>query len=469
MIGFVKRAREETGSGTRLPWRADVADVLARWPQDCPVAALVSGGAGSDWSRWSILGAPSETLTSFELAASALRSEAGGGGGRSAEAPPFQRGLIGWIGYDVGRRIEPRAAVAVGASDDRHWPDLCLHRCDAAYAHDALTGQWWAVGDVETLPDLRMGEVARAGDPVIECAVSPLEGAPGNFNRAEFEDRVRRAVEYVHAGDVFQVNVARRLTDQFEGSIRSLYAQVADRMGPWMGALIDGPVPGQSVLSFSPELLWRVDADTRRIVTRPIKGTSPATGPASTLQLSDKDRAELTMIVDLMRNDLGRVCEFGTVRVREARSIERHGSRTDSGVWHGVATVEGRVRDDTSHWDLIRACFPAGSITGAPKIRAMQIIDELEPVRRGPYCGSVGYFDDDGGSALNVAIRTAAMNGESIDGSWSNVRGMLDYCVGAGIVSDSVPSLEWEETCAKAAGFQEAIAALALRATGACR
>jgi anthranilate/para-aminobenzoate synthase component I len=150
-----------------------------------------------------------------------------------------------------------------------------------------------------------------------------------------------------------------------------------------------------------------------------------------------------------MRNDLGRVCEFGSVRVDEPRVIERHGGRGEGGVWQGVATVSGTVRAGLDLADVLRATFPPGSVTGAPKIRAMQIIDELEPVPRGPYCGAIGFISDCGRAAFNVAIRTAVLHsrapGAGPDGPWT-----LDYSVGAGIVADSRPDLEWRETLAKA-------------------
>ena len=150
------------------------------------------------------------------------------------------------------------------------------------------------------------------------------------------------------------------------------------------------------------------------------------------------------MIVDLMRNDLGRVCEYRSVRVERAREIEAH-----AGVIHGVATVSGRLRDGIGHADLLRATFPPGSVTGAPKVRAMQIIDELEPSRRGPYCGSVGFVSDCGNACWNVAIRTATLTCEAGSDAES-ARGVLDYSVGAGIVADSDPEAEWEETLSKA-------------------
>jgi anthranilate/para-aminobenzoate synthase component I len=187
------------------------------------------------------------------------------------------------------------------------------------------------------------------------------------------------------------------------------------------------------LISNSPELFLRVTPD-RRVITRPIKGTRPRL-PGMEIELRDslKDQAELNMIIDLERNDLGRVCEVGSVRVSEPRSIEAHPT-----VYHGVATVEGKLRPEVTFVDLLRATFPGGSITGAPKIRAMQIIEELEPVRRGPYCGAIGYVAPDGTMEFNVAIRTMILKD-----------GMVHVPVGGGIVADSDPREEYEETLVK--------------------
>jgi len=255
---------------------------------------------------------------------------------------------------------------------------------------------------------------------------------------------------------------------------------------PWYGGYVESPDRRRSVLSISPELFLEVDPVSRRVVTRPIKGTLPADHSPEQLRNSDKDRAELVMIVDLMRNDLGRLCEFGSVRVEQAQRIERHGGagvHSGSGVLHGVATVTGTLRAGTTLADLLAATFPAGSVTGAPKIRAMEIIDELEPVRRGPYCGTLGFIGEDGRCCFNVGIRTASiMSGTSsgagvtplhrpdacvtdsqsrttaspVRGS-DHVIGTVDYSVGAGIVADSEPKSEWRETEAKAAGFRRAV------------
>jgi para-aminobenzoate synthetase component 1 len=178
-----------------------------------------------------------------------------------------------------------------------------------------------------------------------------------------------------------------------------------------------------------------------------MKGTRPASVDVRELMDSPKDRAELDMITDLMRNDLGRISDLRTVRVDARREIELHGA-PGAGLWQATATVSGLVRDSATFGHILAATFPAGSVTGAPKIRAMQIIDELEPVRRGPYCGGLGWIGDDGAAVMNVAIRTALISGRS-DGH-AGIEGTLDYSVGAGIVAESEPEAEWDETLAKA-------------------
>jgi anthranilate/para-aminobenzoate synthase component I len=257
-------------------------------------------------------------------------------------------------------------------------------------------------------------------------------------------------VEYIRAGDVFQANIAHELRASFVGSARDAFVRMLGSARPAFGALLEPPQgvsDSRVVCSISPELFLDLDFASRRIVTRPIKGTRPDHGSASSAQdlaASEKDSAELAMIVDLMRNDLSRVCEVGSVVVDEDRTIERHGG---GGVLHAVATVSGTMREGVGFGDVVRATFPPGSVTGAPKIRAMQIIDELEPFARGAYCGAIGFVSDSGIARLSVAIRTATIDPE---------RGEIVYPVGAGIVAESDPASEWDETIAKAEALTRA-------------
>ena len=239
------------------------------------------------------------------------------------------------------------------------------------------------------------------------------------------------------------MNLSQRFSLPLLEHPAALYARLRRQSPAWYGACL--AYDDFAILSNSPELFLRVtprDDGSRRVVTRPIKGTRPrAEGMDRELLDSVKDGAELNMIVDLERNDLGRVCEIGSVRVTERRTVEAHPT-----VYHGVATVEGVLRDDVTFVDLLRAAFPGGSVTGAPKIRAMQIIEELEPVRRGPYCGAIGYLAADGSMEFNVAIRTMVVKG-----------GLVHIPVGGGIVADSDPAAEYEETLVKARAMFDAL------------
>lgn len=256
---------------------------------------------------------------------------------------------------------------------------------------------------------------------------------------------VARAQEYIRAGDVYQVNLAHPLRASFEGSPRELFAAMAAAARPWHGAYIEwtDERTGQrhAIASVSPELFLAYDPATRVVRTRPMKGTLAATGAeeVGTLVRSEKDRAELNMIIDLMRNDLGRSCVLGSVRVEAARTIETHTDASGSGLLQATGCVSGVLRPDRSALDLLRNAFPPGSVTGAPKVRAMQIIRELESEPRNFYCGSIGFIGDDGRLMLNVAIRTATITDTTIE-----------YPVGAGIVADSDAESEWNETMAKA-------------------
>jgi len=369
--------------------------------------------------------------------------------------PPFTGGWIGWLGYDLGHTIEPTARVRSSPNPDRPWPIAELLRCPGAYAYDHGSGRWWVVGDPDALPPLPVHSAPASThrdstDPAARMELDELASSTG---RDLYIASAQRCVELIHAGDAFQINLAHRLSARFHGSTRVLADRLFDAAQPAYGAILERP--GQTaqratVVSVSPELLCDLEPATRAMITRPMKGTRPGHADPAELDLAPKDRAELAMIVDLMRNDLGRVAEFGSVRVDHPRAIERH-ARGSAGVLQAVATVSARLAQGVGVAEMLSAILPAGSITGAPKVRAMQIIDELEPVRRGPYCGSVAWFCDHGHASLNVAIRTASVTGTGPADrpGWVD-RGVLDYPVGAGIVADSDPASEWRETLDKA-------------------
>jgi para-aminobenzoate synthetase component 1 len=350
---------------------------------------------------------------------------------------PFLGGWIGYLSYDLGRRLEPAAchrSGAAAAKDDRGWPLGVLGWCPDALVYDNLTGCWYAVGD----PPSTTGCTADGGGFRAGSLVSAVD--PDTYLAS-----VEAAIEYIAAGDVFQANITHRLSALFEGSTRRLGLTALSLSGAWYGAYLELP-GGRCLVSLSPELLLDVDAATRRVVTRPVKGTRPSAATRQELRESVKDTAELNMIVDLMRNDLGRVCEYGSVRVPRARIIETHPP-----VHHGVAEVTGCLGNGVGLGRLLSAAFPGGSVTGAPKIRAMQIIDELEAVRRGPYCGAIGFVSTCGRVGLNVAIRTIALTGRRRAAAWGHLDGTLDYGVGGGIVADSTPMAEYRESMDKAA------------------
>ncbi len=318
---------------------------------------------------------------------------------------------VGYLSYDLGRLFE---SIPSEATDDLSLPLFCFARCG-----DSL----------QPRPEGR-------GSAGLPAGAKRRLKIQSTFSRNAYLDAVNRCIEYVCAGDVFQINLSQRFTTALNDDPQA----IAQRLPPARhGAYLE--FDDHAIISNSPELFLRVTPD-RRVITRPIKGTRPRLpGMEEQLRLSVKDQAELNMIVDLERNDLGRVCETGSVRVTEPRTIEAHPT-----VYHGVSTIEGRLREDIGFVDLLRATFPGGSITGAPKIRAMQIIDELEPVRRGPYCGAIGYLAPGGAMEFNIAIRTMIVKD-----------GLVHFSVGGGIVADSEASAEYDETLVKARAIFNAL------------
>jgi para-aminobenzoate synthetase component 1 len=271
-----------------------------------------------------------------------------------------------------------------------------------------------------------------------------------NLSRAEFIAAVERAQRYIRAGDIYQVNLSQRLMAQYPWSGWDLFQKLAAVSPAPFSAFLDCGMGRRhcrfQIVSSSPELFLRLSGS--QIQTKPIKGTRPRDADptrdaqlAYELQTSPKELAELIMITDLLRNDLGKVCEFGSVQVPELARLERFAQ-----VQHLVSTVEGRLRADVTHFAALASCFPGGSITGAPKFRAMEVIDELEPIARGPYCGCHGYLGFNRESQLSITIRTAICKESAVY-----------FHVGAGIVADSNPEAEYEETLAKAAGFLAAL------------
>jgi para-aminobenzoate synthetase component 1 len=365
------------------------------------------------------------------------------------EAAPFQGGLIGFFGYDLAPCLErlPR-----NAERDSRIPDVRFALYDTFVTHDHQNGivALWAhdlLGEGRRATAARFDRWRRdlERDRPQSQARSRLGPVVSNFGRDDYLAAVERAQDYIRAGDVFQVNLSQRFQAGGQPVPLDLCLRLQKRSPAPFAAFLRWA--DLAVVSASPELFYETRAGS--IVTRPIKGTRPRGEDshadarlAAELRASPKDRAELVMIVDLERNDLGRVCEYGTVRVAEAAAIESFAQ-----VHHLVATVEGQLRADIGPIDVLRSVFPGGSITGAPKIRAMEIIDELEPSRRSLYTGAIGYFSRGGTSAFNIAIRTLLVESDR-----------ARFQVGGGIVADSDPEAEYQETLDKGRGLLQVLA-----------
>jgi para-aminobenzoate synthetase component 1 len=386
------------------------------------------------------------------------------------DLPPFQGGAAGYIGYDWGTRLE---RVAPPRFDDLAFPDCMLGWYDWVVAWDHELGRAWLVST--GLPETGPARSHRAAERQAsirallagECrAPSPPSRAPrtattpapplypfapgirSTFTRSGYCDAVRRVIDYLYAGDIFQANLSHRLQSRLTEPPFDLYRRLRTHNPAPFAAYLDF---GELVVaSSSPERFLRVSPANRVVEARPIKGTRPrGRDPADDaalrqeLSVSEKDRAEHVMIVDVLRNDLSRVCRSGSVRVPELFALEQYAT-----VHHLVSTVVGELARDRDVVDLLRATFPGGSITGAPKIRAMQIIAQLEPTARGVYCGSIGYLSVTGALDTSIVIRTYLVLGEDVY-----------FQVGGGIVADSDPDQEYRETLDKARGLIAALGA----------
>ncbi len=355
---------------------------------------------------------------------------------------PFAGGALGYFSYDLGRRFERLPALA---DDDEKMPEMAVGIYDWALIVDHLDQRSWLAAQGRRADTrARWDElVARFSAPPDERARVPFRitaALASNLSRERYAAAFRRVIDYVHAGDCYQVNLAQRFAAPAAGDPWLAY-QALRIINPAPYAAYLNTPHGQ-ILSASPERFLKVDG--RSVETKPIKGTRPRAGHprvdaelASALKASAKDRAENVMIVDLLRNDLSKNCAPGSVRVPTLFEVESFAT-----VHHLVSTVTGTLREGRDALDLLRGCFPGGSITGAPKVRAMQIIEELEPQRRGVYCGTIGYIGCDGNMDLNIAIRTLVYTG-----------GTIRFWAGGGIVADSRLDDEYQETFDKAAAM----------------
>lgn len=364
------------------------------------------------------------------------------------ELPPFQTGAAGYFGYELGHHIEnlPRPEM-----DDMAFPDMDLGFYDVVVAFDLIASRAWiySSGYPETNSVKRTKKAQERSNWMKShlesdfnqpaAVILPNLELESNFTRDEYKNSVQRVIDYIYAGDIYQANLSQRFIASLPDSYNKfqLYKNLRETNPVSFAAYLSFDTT--TILSSSPERF--IQLKDNKVQTRPIKGTRPRSsdpevdkGNADELIQSEKDRAENIMIVDLLRNDLSRVCKDHSVQTPEICAIESYAT-----VHHLVSTVIGELRDGLNAIDLLRASFPGGSITGAPKIRAMEIIAELEPTQRGPYCGAIGYISFNGDMDTNIVIRTITIQGNQ-----------LTFQVGGGIVADSEPSAEYEETLAKA-------------------
>jgi para-aminobenzoate synthetase component 1 len=376
-------------------------------------------------------------------------------------------GAFGYWGYDLKNFVEPKLPRT--AVNDLELPDCHVGFYSSLVVFDHRLGKTWIVStglnadgsrdEARARQDadwwrerLAQPDVVKETPPRVtnlgEVQVTAPVEMTSNLTRAEFISRVERAQHYILHGHIYQVNLSHRLSAELTGDGWSLFERLSEVSPAPFSAFLD--CGDFQIASSSPELFLRLSG--RHILTRPIKGTRPRSADPMRdarltyeLQTSAKEMAELVMITDLLRNDLGRICEYGSVQVPELVRLERYPQ-----VQHLVSTVEGRLRSGVTHFSALASCFPGGSITGAPKIRAMEIIDELEPITRGPYTGALGYLGFNRESQLSIIIRTAIVKA-----------GRVHFHAGAGIVADSNAEAEHDETLAKAGGFVAAVEAMA--------
>ncbi|MBA3848924.1 MAG: anthranilate synthase component I [Opitutus sp.] len=370
--------------------------------------------------------------------------------------PPFTGGAVGYLGYEFTHAVEK--TVPLAPKDELGVPALWFMLCDSLVVFDRARQTLRLIvnahldGDAETAYRKAVAELDRlrvalqAPCPLAPAAWGPAEAKvpPGNFSRAEFEKMVEDSKEFIRAGDIFQIVLSQRFSRAFGRNPLDLYRALRTvNPSPYMFIL---ETDGLALVGASPEVHVRLTGRTAEI--RPIAGTRPrGQTPEEDLALEkdlladEKEKAEHLMLVDLARNDIGRVCAYGSVQVREFMTIERY-----SHVMHIVSQVEGQLAPERSAFDLMRATFPAGTVSGAPKVRAMQLIAQLEATQRGTYAGALGYFSYNGNLDSCITLRTALIKD-----------GAIHIQAGAGVVADSMPSAEYQETINKAAALFKAI------------
>ena len=389
----------------------------------------------------------------------------------AAAVPPFAGGAVGYLGYDIIRLIEPRlAACAPRKEGIPNVPEMLVpiyktivafdhvvntisvvHHADPSAAPSPAAAYKAATAALEQVVHRLRAPITEPLDELLPVPPKKATGIRGNFDRAGYMAAVAKAKEYIKAGDIIQVVLSQRLSRHTRAAPFEVYRNLrAINPSPYMFYLQSGDL---HLVGSSPEVMVRVQNGI--ITVRPIAGTRPrGQDPAEDARLAQelladpKERAEHVMLLDLGRNDVGRVAQFGSVKVDEQMTVEQY-----SHVMHIVSNVSGRIRPGLNAFAVLRACLPAGTVSGAPKIRAMEIIDELEPDRRGPYAGAVGVMDFKGNLNTCIAIRTFVMQARPSGGYDAYLQ------AGAGIVADSVPEREYDETMNKARALLRALAA----------
>jgi para-aminobenzoate synthetase component 1 len=368
---------------------------------------------------------------------------------------PFTSGAVGYFSYDMAHHIE---SLPKNAKEDIILPHSFFGFYDTVFVHDHLLNKSFAAHDnsvsgasdtkAEELIQKFIGKISRETAGILKAPELKNLKLETNITRTSYSKSIEKVLEYISSGDIYQANLSQRFSIDYDGDPVSFYKNFVDVSPAPFGALMD--IKDAVIMSNSPERYLKRVGDY--IETRPIKGTRPRSTDAyederlkRELKESEKDAAEHLMIVDLERNDLGRVSRYGTVKVDDFAIVESY-----SNVHHLVSTVSGRLSDGITPIECIKNSFPGGSITGAPKIRSMEIIDEIEPTTRSVYTGAIGYFDFSGDFDFNIAIRTAIYYKGLSSG------GKIYFQAGGGIVADSDPDLEYEETIVKAGNFLKA-------------